>query len=633
MFRTLATALHIFVLALPATLTLACVDSALVAAWVHARWQDVSGVLPLFLRDLIWSAAFLVALLASSAGLATVLRRMSARWRSIDDRRLAIMLSTGLAAVLGFIAAHHTLEALQASSSLRWGTLLGYGAWAGAVLATASLWATERHFRLNSIAALLLVGSVPLASGIRVDIADSRKSLANRASESSESAPLVDSIVLVTLDTTRLDAVGYSGSQRTHTPVLDRLASEGASFTNATTPIPLTLPSHTSMMTGLLPWQHGVVINGARIPAEVDTVAEILRGAGWRTAGFVSAPVVEAETGIARGFERFDDGVTRGRLPAKSMASSRLMRRIGLFAYPAVRRGDVVAQSAVEWIDERRTGERSFLWLHLFDSHAPYEATTPIDCEHVSRLGELTPHQHARYASGHDAPDWFADHLHEIYDREVEGMDEQVGRVVEALERKGRLASSLIVVLADHGESFDEPERFGHAGTLTEATLRIPMIVRLEGVVAPGSRPTTLASVEDVHSTVLEAARIESNRREDSHSLLAPSSGSGMARARRYTRHETYPHPMASSRERLVAIRTSRSKLVAAPERNGQEFIHVDEASERDRRLDTDRLEELEQLNGWLAAGESAAVHEIARADSIKDGETIEMLRSLGYVD
>jgi arylsulfatase A-like enzyme len=626
-------AARLFILALPAILILALLDAGFMAAWVHSAWLDALEVLPLFSRDLLWSAATLVSLLAASTCATVVFRRVIAPWQVFDDRRLALTLSTGLAAVLGAVAFHHSLEALQARSALRLIVLLGYCVWVGAVTATAWVWASERRFLGISLASLLLIALLPLASGIRVDIAEATEAPPDRAARSSEAEPLVDSIVLITLDTTRLDAVGYSGSERTHTPVLDRLAAEGAAFLNATTPVPLTLPSHTSMMTGLLPWQHGVVINGARIPADVHTLAEVLIDAGWRTGGFVSAPVVEAETGIARGFERFDDGFSSGRLPSKGMATARLIRRVGLVEYPSVRRGDDVAKAAVEWIDARRRDERAFLWLHLFDSHAPYEATLPIECEHSTRLEALDRDESARFASGHDTPDWFADHLHEIYDREVEGMDRQVGEVVEALERSGRLGSSLIIVLADHGESFDEPERFDHAGTLTEDTLRIPLIVRLEGVVEPGARPTTLASVQDVHSTVLEAASIASPLPADSHSLIAPYRDPVLARLRRHTRHETYPHPMASSRERLVAVRNGRSKLVVVPERNEREFIHVDEDDERDRMLDTDRREELEQLSSWLTVDESSAARVIAKVDLMEDDETIEMLRSLGYVD
>ncbi len=633
MQRFSSDATRLFLLALPATLVLACLDAGFVAAWVHAGWLDASGALPLFMRDLIWSMATLGSLLVASTWVVVAVRRLIAPWWLLDDRRLAITLSTGLSAVLGAIAIHHSLESLQARGTTRMLVLLGYCAWIGVVTVTAWVATSERRHLTASMAALLLVAAVPLASGIRIDMAESASVASSRPPLSSASEPLVDSIVLITLDTTRLDAVGYSGSERTHTPVLDRLADEGAAFMNATTPIPLTLPSHTSMMTGLLPWQHGVVINGARIPADLHTLAEVLAGAGWRTGGFVSAPVVEAETGIARGFERFDDGISSGRLPAKGMATARLVRRAGFFEYPSVRKGDEVTQAAVDWIDARRRDERVFLWLHLFDSHAPYEATLPIECEHAKRLEALTPDQLARFERGIEAPDWFADHLHEVYDREVEGMDRQVGRVIEALEREGRLGSSMVLVLADHGESFDEPERFDHAGTLTEQTLRIPLIVRLEGVVDPGARPEVLASVEDVHATVLEAASIESGLPNGSRSLIAHDRGANLAQVRRYTRHETYPHPMASSRERLVAIRNGRSKLVVSPERNEAEFFHVDEETERDRTRDTDRREDLEQLIHWLEIDESAADRAIAKVDLIQDDETIEMLRSLGYVD
>lgn len=632
MTRTYSEIRSILILLLPAALLLAWMEASLVAGFVHAGWLNPFGIAPLFARDFLWSAASLLALLGFSTTAAVLIRAFFRLHGSFDDRRLALWVIAALAAILASVAMHHAFEVIQAEASTKRLAFAGFGAWM-----LLAIWLVGRNgrgrdgvIRLPALASL--VAFVPLVWGIRVDSPDARSTSVPTMIGAPIGEALVDSIVLVTLDTTRLDAVGYSGSKRTSTPVLDRLAAEGAAYTNATTPIPLTLPSHTSMMTGLPPWQHGVVVNGARIPSQLRTVAQELGAAGWRTAAFVSAPVVEAETGIARGFDRFDDGVSDGWLPAKSMPTSRLLRRAGLHDYPSVRPGAEVAERAAAWI-EASGGERVFTWLHLFDSHAPYEASVARDCDHTESLAALTAAEIARYSEGHATPQWFAEHLHELYDGEVEQLDRQVGRIVQALERTGKLNSSLLVVLADHGESFDEPERFDHAGTLTEDTLRIPLIVRLPGVVEPGSRPRSLASVEDVHATLLEAAAIPGAGPPSSFSLLPPGENPVTLHTRRFTRHETHPHPMASSRERLVAIRTARSKLLIAPDREAREFFHLDEDPNLDRMNDTERHEDIEAMARWMDERGNGDSEALVAVDLIEDEETLEMLRSLGYVD
>ncbi len=150
--------------------------------------------------------------------------------------------------------------------------------------------------------------------------------------------------------------MGAFGAQTVRTPSLDGIAAHGMRFTAAYAPVPLTLPSHVSMLSGWLPVQHSVRTNdGYRVPESVPLVAEALRGAGYRTAAVVGSAVLRASTGIGRGFDRFDDDMGRA----------------------TERRGGEVVRRAAEWLATVGS-QRYFLWVHLYDPHLPYDAPEPF---------------------------------------------------------------------------------------------------------------------------------------------------------------------------------------------------------------------------------------------------------------
>ena len=167
----------------------------------------------------------------------------------------------------------------------------------------------------------------------------------------------VDRVILVTLDTVRADYIGSYGATQAHTPNFDTVAAEGVRFDVAISPTPLTLPSHASLMTALDPPAHGVRHNGIhRLSGEIPTLAGRLRAAGFATAAFVGALVLDARFGLDRGFDVYDDTM-----------SGRLSGRVGY----AERTADAVADAALAWLD--RAPERFFLWLHFYDAHAGYD--------------------------------------------------------------------------------------------------------------------------------------------------------------------------------------------------------------------------------------------------------------------
>jgi len=287
-------------------------------------------------------------------------------------------------------------------------------------------------------------------------------------------------LVLVTIDTLRADATGFGGNPRGTTPNLDRLAAAGRVFTDAHAHSVVTLPSHTNILTGLYPYQHGVRDNsGFRLPAKVETVATALAAAGYATGAFVGAYPLDSQFGLARGFAVYDDRYPKGSRPDE-------------FVMPE-RRGTEVVRLATEWWKASR-GKPRFLWIHLYDPHAPYSPLEPF----ASRFK--------------DAP----------YLGDVAAADAALAPFLEPFVA-GREAPALIVVTADHGEALGDHGEETHGLFAYESTLKVPLVVWGAGV-APG-RDDRAARHVDILPTLLAAAGVPepSPAEHAGRSLLAPA--------------------------------------------------------------------------------------------------------------
>jgi arylsulfatase A-like enzyme/Flp pilus assembly protein TadD len=270
-------------------------------------------------------------------------------------------------------------------------------------------------------------------------------------------------VLLITIDTLRADAPGFGGNRRGTTPVLDRLAARGRVFTNAHAHNVVTLPSHTNILTGLYPYQHGVRDNtGFRLPASVPTLATVLHGSGFATGAFVGAYTLDSQFGLGRGFDVYDDHYPKGSKPTE-------------FVLPE-RRGDKVVAPALAWWREQR-GKRRFMWVHLFDPHAPYTPPEPF----ASR---------------------FADNP---YLGEVAAADSYLAPLLDPF-LAGQEPPALIAVTADHGESLGEHGELTHGLFAYEATLHVPLLLWGPGI-APGRDGAPVRHV-DIFPTVLDAAGI-----------------------------------------------------------------------------------------------------------------------------
>jgi choline-sulfatase len=272
----------------------------------------------------------------------------------------------------------------------------------------------------------------------------------------SVAAPARPSILLVTLDTTRADSLGFE-SDEVETPALEALAARGMRFEQALTTAPMTLPSHASMLTGLYPSQHGIHENSRYLAEDRVVLAERLGAAGYTTAAFISGYPLKRRFGLARGFDHYDDDLGQGN--TERLATSTTDR-------------------ALSYLSSSGKGPL-FLWVHYFDPHEPYAPPEPF---------------RSRYPAS-------------PYLAEIASMDHELGRLIEAFDQRFAEHPSRILVVGDHGEGLGEHGERLHGDLLYQSVMRVPLILAGDGV--PTAVVSTPVSTRRIFDTILSWANVE----------------------------------------------------------------------------------------------------------------------------
>ncbi|HVT43462.1 MAG TPA: sulfatase-like hydrolase/transferase [Thermoanaerobaculia bacterium] len=281
-------------------------------------------------------------------------------------------------------------------------------------------------------------------------------------------------IILITIDTLRADSLRFAGNHDVETPTFDRLAGEGVVFTNAYAHNVVTLPSHANIITGLHPYQHGIRDNAGYVLGEEQvTLAEILKKSGYATGAFVGAYPLDARFGLDQGFDVYDDRYREGTALKQFVMAER-------------RAGEVV-DAARSWYDS--TAGKKFLWLHLYDPHAPYQPPPPYD----------------------------AVYREHPYLGEVAYTDAQVGRFLDRILAGPR--PPFLVVTSDHGESLGEHGELTHGLFAYEATLKVPLILHERGRLKPRVEGRSARHI-DIVPTVLERVGLPVPEELQGRSLL-----------------------------------------------------------------------------------------------------------------
>ena len=282
-------------------------------------------------------------------------------------------------------------------------------------------------------------------------------------------------IILITFDTTRSDRIGVYGKQNAMTPVIDQLAQDGVLYKHALSPVPITLPSHSSIMTGKVPFTHGVRDNGLFILSEDNiTLAEILKKNGYKTAAAIGAFPLISEFGINQGFDYFDEHIVQNK---ESIYVPDSIFKKGLFFDE--RSASQVNQAIIPWIAENHESA-FFVWLHYYDPHQPHNPPYPYNHGFVN----------------------------DLYQGEIAYADESLGDIINQLKDLDKYDNTLIVFTSDHGEGNGEHNEASHVSLIYNSTQQVPLIIKYPFQQYAKSKVNNWVGLIDIFPTVLDVVGI-----------------------------------------------------------------------------------------------------------------------------
>ena len=391
-------------------------------------------------------------------------------------------------------------------------------------------------------------------------------------------------VLVITLDTTRSDALGLYGNAHAVSPQIDELGRTGLVFEACYTPAPLTLPAHCSLFTGRYPIAHQVRNNGTYVlPPTERTMARVFKDRGYETAAFVASFTVAGKFGLSQGFDVYDEDFETGR---------------SVLNYTAEIPADRVADKFLRWLDARKGGP-FFGWVHFYDAHAPY-----------------VPHGPAG-----DGSPWT------LYEGEVRFVDGQIRRIVEALKAKGLDQTTLLVIVGDHGEGFGEHKERGHGIFCYEESLRVPLVLHNPRLFKTPQRVAGRLSLVDVMPGVLELVKLPAPAGVQGRSFRPLVEG--REKERRPIYFESMFGPEEFNWAPLTGLIDGPFKFISLPE---AELYDVDADRGETRNLLAERGDsaraidkKLEEFVRRTAESGGASRRELTSSD-------VKKLTSLGYV-
>ncbi|MFZ0480886.1 MAG: sulfatase-like hydrolase/transferase [Terriglobales bacterium] len=402
-------------------------------------------------------------------------------------------------------------------------------------------------------------------------------------------------IILITLDTTRADRMGFLGSTRGLTPNLDGLARQSVVFTHAYAQAPLTTISHASILTGTYPEFHQVLDFAYSLAKDLPYAPAILRAHGYETAAFLGSAALDASVGAPgfdRGFDTYD-----APFHSKDMWYDRR---------PDARRsGSQVVTQALGWLDQHPKGP-FFLWVHLFDAHDPYDPPEPY---------------RSRYAS-------------EPYDGGIAYSDSVVGTLLEHLKARGLYDKTMIAVMADHGESLGAHGEDRHGIFLYDETIHVPLVIKLPDQAAAGKRIENQVELLDVMPTFLQAAKIDVPAEVQGESLLEwiqVEDGIGVPgtwRDRPAYAQSDYPH-IGYGWSALQSLRTGKYLYIQAPRR---ELYDESADPKAEHNLATEKKAVADTLGSRLEEFRRKTSSKRESRKAVEDPAAEEKLLALGYI-
>lgn len=469
--------------------------------------------------DLVWMTPTASVLLLGSVTAALVVLR--AAWPSL---RLGCRRLAGILAFLVFAGP------LLATTRIHWAAalLLALG------LATVVARLASRHpVRLIRLArsTVVVLALLVAGAGVLVHVGDESPEGRRGAGPPSGTTGRTNVLLLI-LDTVRASSTSLAGYGRPTTPHLERLAAAGASFDHAWATAPWTLPSHATLFTGRYPHELSADWE-TPLDDEHRTLAEHFATRGYRTGGFVGNLIYATyETGLDRGFARYDDYPVSASMVANSHLLTRLIvlrirRWLGVDQFLVWKSAEEINRGFLDWLDEEGNERPFFAFLNYMDAHAPYLPPDSLE----DRFGP--PRMGRALADLSERRDWSAEELRAeraAYDGTIAYADQALGALLSDLESRGLLSTTLVVVTSDHGEQFGEHGLVDHGNSLYRELLQVPLVISLPGRVPEAVRVRRPVSLRDLPATIVDLA-LEGKKADFPGSSLA----TGWATGRRAT--------------------------------------------------------------------------------------------------
>ncbi len=393
--------------------------------------------------------------------------------------------------------------------------------------------------------------------------------------------------IIISIDTLRADRIGCYGFSEVKTPTIDMFASRGVKFEKCFSQTPLTLPSHTSLLTGTYPIFHGVRDNGGfLVPQEMNTLAELMHQNGYQTSAFVAAYVLDSKWGLDQGFDFYFDNFDLSKYKTISLGHVQ-------------RPGNEVMDQVIPWLEAHK-GQRFFTWIHLYDPHSPYDPPSPYD--------EMYPNQ--------------------PYIGEIAFADSQIARLWDYLEENGLVNNTILVFTSDHGENLGEHQEKSHGFFIYQAGIHVPLIFVTPFEHLHGLSRSSVVSLVDVMPTLLDLAQVPVPNQVQGKSLLPLFFSESKNECFSYS--ETYYPRFHFGWSELKSFQSERFKLIVAPKLEfydltgdpGEMNNIVDSRPEEARRL-------MNLINEFIdETGKNAYELDFSHMDE----ESRQKLAALGYI-
>lgn len=421
-------------------------------------------------------------------------------------------------------------------------------------------------------------------------------------------------VLLIVIDTLRADHLGCYGYEKDTSPNIDRFSKTGTLFVNAYCQMHTTGPSHASIFTSTYPRRHGVLKNGWLLAPSFPTLAEILKKNGYVTGAVVSSFALNSRFGYSRGFDHYDEAFST----EDSTMGNNIIWENHQVTGAFDQRADVTTRKVIDWL-EKHGRKKFFLWAHYFDPHAPYSPPEPYDTLFTLKMDTSLSREIAHY------------------DGEIRFADREVNKVLDQLQYQGIDSKTLVIIMSDHGEGLGQHGWMQHGMHLYDEETRIPLMLRLPGVIPENLRQEATVESIDLAPTILDLLGIDPEQGFSGLSLVPmikdPEKAAG---------HKVFLERRLYETERLLGVdlkgnkfglRDGALKYIWAPEEKTSELYNLEQDPGElenliDQHSDLSRAMQ-DTIGRWKKEQDTG--HETPK--QLVDPDAREKLRSLGYID